>query len=122
MKKKDFNSRLVYSTDLGRICPDCNQPSKACICKKTKAHTNLEKEEKITVERSTKGRKGKGVTLIKGLALEGPALKALAKQLKQKCSTGGTVKNNVIELQGNHREVLVGFLKSLGHKAVKAGG
>jgi len=74
------------------------------------------------VERSTKGRKGKGVTLINGLPLEGMSLKEFAKKLKQKCGTGGTVKNGVIEIQGDHRDLLVDHLKMLGYKAVKAGG
>jgi translation initiation factor 1 len=74
------------------------------------------------VERSVKGRKGKGVTLITGLPLEGPSLKELAKKLKQKCGTGGTVKKGVIEIQGDHRDFLTDHLKTLGYKAVKAGG
>ena len=77
---------------------------------------------KVRVERSTKGRKGKGVSLISGLPLEGAALKELARKLKQKCGTGGTVKNNVIEIQGDHRDVLVELLNTLGYKAVRAGG
>jgi len=77
---------------------------------------------KIRVERSTKGRKGKGVSLIRGLPLEGASLKELAKKLKQKCSTGGTVKNGMIEIQGDHRDLLVEYLNTLGYKAVKAGG
>jgi translation initiation factor 1 len=74
------------------------------------------------VERSTKGRKGKGVTLIRGIPLEGTFLKEFAKKLKQKCGTGGTVKNGVIEIQGDRRDLLVEYLKTLGYKAVKAGG
>jgi len=74
------------------------------------------------VERSTKGRKGKGVTLITGLPLEGQSLKELAKRLKQKCGTGGAIKNGVIEIQGDHRDLLTEHLNSLGYKAIKAGG
>lgn len=74
------------------------------------------------MERSTKGRKGKGVTLINGLPLEGTPLKEFAKKLKQKCGTGGTVKNGVIEIQGDHRDLLVDHLNMLGYKAVKARG
>lgn len=74
------------------------------------------------MERSTKGRKGKGVTLVTGLPLENNSLKELAKKLKQKCGTGGTVKNGVIEIQGDHRDLLVESLNTLGYKAIKAGG
>ena len=74
------------------------------------------------MERSTKGRKGKGVCLITGLPLENHSLKALAKELKQKCGSGGAVKNGVIEIQGDHRDILIEHLKARGYKAVKAGG
>lgn len=120
MKNRDSNSRLVYSTESGRICPSCGKPSTKCICKKTQ--TSPGGDGKIRVERSFKGRKGKGVTLITGLPLENNSLKELAKKLKQKCGTGGTVKNGVIEIQGDHRELLTEHLISLGYKPKKAGG
>lgn len=122
MKNRDTNSKLVYSTELGRICPSCGKHSAECICRKNKAHTNHKADGKIRVERSTKGRKGKGVTLITGLPLEGQSLKELAKRLKQKCGTGGAIKNGVIEIQGDHRDLLTEHLNSLGYKAIKAGG
>lgn len=122
MKNRDANSKLVYSTELGRICPSCGKQSAECICKKKKTQPMPKSDGKIRVERSTKGRKGKGVSLISGLPLEGRSLKELAKKLKQKCGTGGTVKNGVIEIQGDHRNVLIEHLKTLGYKAVKAGG
>jgi len=123
LKNRESNSKLVYSTELGRICPSCGKQSAECICKKKKPHnTNHKGDGKIRVERSTKGRKGKGVTLISGLPFEGTSLKELSKKLKQKCGTGGTVKNGVIEIQGDHRDLLVEHLNTLGFKAVKAGG
>ncbi len=117
MKDRDFNSKLVYSTEFGKICPFCGKQSAKCICKKKKTHTIPKGDGKIRVERSTKGRKGNGVSLISGLPLEGSSLKELAKKLKQKCGTGGTVKNGVIEIQGDHRDLLVEHLKTLGYKA-----
>lgn len=75
----------------------------------------------VRVERSTKGRKGKGVCLIKGIPLEGAQLKELAKQLKQLCGTGGTIKNSVIEIQGDHEDMLIEELNKLGYNAKKAG-
>lgn len=122
LKNRDSNSKLVYSTESGRICPSCGKQSAECTCKKKNTHTIPKGDGKIRVERSTKGRKGKGVTLISGLPLEGASLKELAKKLKQKCGTGGTVKNGVIEIQGDHRDLLLEHLKTLGYKAVKAGG
>ncbi len=108
---KDDDSRLVYSTETGRVRPS------------DKKDKSIPKSDgKVRVERSTKGRKGKGVSLIKGLALENAQLKELAKKLKQKCGTGGTIKNNVIEIQGDHRDFLVQELNRLGYKAKKAGG
>ncbi|MDM8536257.1 translation initiation factor Sui1 [Desulfobacterales bacterium HSG17] len=121
MKYRDSNSKLVYSTESGSICPSCGKQSAECICKKHK-RTISKGDGKIRVERSTKGRKGKGVSLISGIPLEGSSLKELAKKLKQKCGSGGTVKNGVIEIQGDHRDLLVEHLKTLGYKAVKAGG
>nr|WP_321401142.1 translation initiation factor Sui1 [uncultured Desulfobacter sp.] len=122
MRNQDSNSRLVYSTESGRICPTCGKQSAQCICKKKKSHNSPKGDGKIRVERSTKGRKGKGVILITGLPLEGTALQELAKKLKQKCGTGGTVKNGIIEIQGDHRDLLTEHLNSLGYKAKKAGG
>jgi len=122
LKNRDSNSKLVYSTELGKICPSCGKQFAECICKKKKNYTIPKGDGKIRVERSTKGRKGKGVSLISGLPLEHPSLKELAKKLKQKCGTGGTVKNGVIEVQGDHRDFLVEHLNTLGYKAVKAGG
>lgn len=122
LKNRDSNSRLVYSTESGRICPSCGKQATGCVCKEKKTHSSPAGDGKIRVERSTKGRKGKGVTLITGLPLENDALKALSKKLKQKCGTGGTVKNGVIEIQGDHREGLTEYLNSLGYKAKKAGG
>ncbi len=121
MKLGDNNSRRVYSTEFGRMCPSCGKHSANCICKKQK--NNLPKNDgKVQIERSTRGRKGKGVCIISGNPLEDARLKALAKSLKQKCGTGGTVKNGVIEIQGNHRDTLVAALNELGYKAIKAGG
>jgi len=121
MKDRESNSRLVYSTQFGEMCPSCGKQSTECRCKKKKTHTISKGDGKIRVERSTKGRKGKGVSLISGLPLEGPSLKEFAKKLKQKCGTGGTVKNGVIEIQGDHREFLVEHLNTLGYAAIKAG-
>ena len=122
MKDRYANSKLVYSTEFGKICSFCGKQSAESICKKKKKYTIPKGDGKIRVEKSTKGRKGKGVSIISGLPLEGSSLKELAKKLKQQCGTGGTVKNGVVEIQGDHRDFLVEHLNTLGYKAVKAGG
>lgn len=110
---------LVYSTDTGRICPDCRQPQANCQCGKKTAPVG---DGIVRVSRETKGRKGKGVTLVKGLALDEAALTALGKQLKAACGSGGTVKDWVIEIQGDHIERVIEFLKKAGHTVKRAGG
>jgi len=76
----------------------------------------------VRVSRQTKGRKGKGVTIITGVPLAGSDLKDLAKTLKQRCGSGGTVKDGVIEIQGDHRDVLVVELSKKGWVVKKSGG
>lgn len=75
----------------------------------------------VRVSRETKGRAGKGVTLVKGLALEATALAALGKQLKTACGSGGTVKDGVLEVQGDHCERIIEMLKSQGLVVKRAG-
>lgn len=76
----------------------------------------------VRVSRETKGRAGKGVTLITGLPLNAADLDALATQLKKRCGCGGTVKHGVIEIQGDHRDTIVAQLVDLGYRAKRAGG
>lgn len=114
------SSGLVYSTDAGRMCPDCRQPVAACRC--GQAAPKAPTDGVVRVSRETKGRAGKGVTLVKGLALDDVALQALGKQLKTACGSGGTVKDGVIEVQGDHCERVMALLGALGHKVKRAGG
>lgn len=76
----------------------------------------------VRVSRETKGRGGKAVTLVKGLGLPADALTALGKQLKAACGSGGTVKEGVIEIQGDHIEKVMAALKAQGHTVKRAGG
>ena len=117
--KSNKNSGLVYSTGFGKMCPGCNKPVKQCSCKQKQI---VPKDGIVRLMRETKGRKGKGVTLINGLASDPAALKKLAKTLKQKCGSGGSVKNGVIEIQGDHRNTLEKELVRLGYKVKRAGG
>ena len=119
IKKSLSTSGLVYSTETGRMCPGCRQPAAACVCK-AKA---LPKTDGVArVSRSTKGRGGKTVTLINGLALDEPGLIQLGKQLKAACGSGGTVKDGVIEVQGDHCETVMQALLKQGHTAKRTGG
>lgn len=114
-------SRAVYSTESGRLCPDCSKALKACVCRELQSQ-EVKGDGVVRVSRETKGRKGKGVTLVSGLPLAENELKALAKQLKQHCGTGGSLKSGVIEIQGDHRDKLVERLTKEGYQAKKAGG
>jgi len=118
------NSRLVYSTETGKICTSCQRPVSECACKKKKSRsqTNIKIDGIIRVQREVKGRKGKTVTTVSGFQLADDEIKNLAAQLKRHCGTGGSVKDGVIIIQGDHRETLVTELKNRGFKANIAGG
>ena len=111
---------LVYSTDAGRMCPDCRQPVASCTCRQ--APPRPVGDGTARVSRESKGRGGKTVTLVRGLALDDAALAALGKQLKAACGSGGTVKDGVIEVQGDHCERVMALLQAQGHKVKRAGG
>ena len=104
---------LVYSTETGRTCPGCGHPVRQCCCSNKIPQKG---DTVVRVSRETKGRKGSGVCLITGLPLNDAELKKLARELKKKCGSGGTVKNGVIEIQGDHREILAEALIKLGFK------
>ncbi len=117
MGSDNSNSRLIYSTDFGSACPDCGKPKKGCICRKIKKTTAPEASGAVRVRYESAGRKGKGVTLITGLHLSEEKFLELSKKLKQQLATGGTVKDFVIELQGDQREKVVQALRKLGYAA-----
>ena len=118
------NSRLVYSTESGKICPLCQKPVSECGCKKKKSRsqTNIKYDGVIRVQREVKGRKGKTVTTVFGFQVNDDELKNLAAHLKRRCGTGGSVKDGVIIIQGDHRDTLITELKNRGFKAKIAGG
>jgi translation initiation factor 1 len=119
-------SGLVYSTETGRICPDCSQPVAQCQCAANKkamvAASSASADGIVRVQRETKGRGGKSVTVVRGLALDAVALAALAKQLKAACGSGGTVKDGVIEVQGDHVVALIAALQKRSYSVKRAGG
>ena len=111
------NSRLVYSTETGRIKPE---PSKQKTT--TPRARDPQGDGIVRLHRETKGRGGKAVTRISGLPLAGKELKALAKQLKQLCGTGGSVNEEGLIIQGDQREKLKPALEAKGYKVKLAGG
>ncbi|SDZ96836.1 translation initiation factor 1 (eIF-1/SUI1) [Desulfuromusa kysingii] len=115
------NSRLVYSDEMGSTCKNCGHPLQKCHCNQ-QPDKHPKSDGIVRIQRETKGRKGKGVTILTGIPLNGPELKSLAKTLKQKCGTGGTIKNGVIEIQGDHRDLLFDLLSAKGWQVKKAGG
>lgn len=120
MKHSKSAGGLVYSTEHGRMCPACRRPIAECTCS-AKSSTPVS-DGIVRVSRETKGRKGKGVTLIKGLTLDAAGLVQLGKQLKTACGSGGTVKDGIIEIQGDHCERVMEMLKLKGWTVKRAGG
>ncbi len=118
--KKNKNGGLVYSSGQGRMCPGCSKPVSGCLCQKKKP--SPKGDGVVRVQRETKGRKGKGVTLITGVPLEGEELKKFSQELKKKCGCGGTLKDGVIEIQGDQRDLLIEELKKHGWTVKRAGG
>ena len=121
MKESSSNHLgIVFSTSQGRMCPTCTKPIADCAC--CPGSEGPLGDGHVRVSRETKGRKGKGVTLVSGLPVDAKDLQKLAKQLKRKCGAGGTVKDGVIEIQGEHRDLLLQELQALGYGAKRAGG
>lgn len=125
-------SGLVYSTEKGRLCPDCGQAVARCDCPRVKsgggANRNaaplknpVPKDGIVRVGRETKGRKGKGVTLILGVPVAPAELAELCTRLKKKCGSGGAVKEGVIEIQGDHRDTIVDEITAQGWTVKRIG-
>jgi translation initiation factor 1 len=119
MRSSNPNGGLVYSTDAGRMCPGCRRPVAQCACRQAPPPAG---DGIVRVFFETKGRGGKGVTVVRGLGLDDAGLAPIAKQLKAACGVGGTVKDGAIELQGEHRDRVVALLQSQGRTVRKAGG
>ncbi len=107
---KDNNSRLVYSTETGRI----DEPKTEAVRPKG--------DGIVRIQRQTSGRKGKGVCLITGIDADDATLTTLAAELKKKCGCGGALKDGVIEIQGDKRDLIKSLLEAKGMKVKLAGG
>ncbi|MCT8247785.1 stress response translation initiation inhibitor YciH [Proteus faecis] len=106
----DNNSRLVYSTDTGRIKEEAQKPVRP-------AGDGI-----VRIQRQTSGRKGKGVCVVSGIDLDDTELAKLAAELKKKCGCGGSVKDGLIEIQGDKRDLIKSLLEAKGMKVKLAGG
>ncbi len=119
-RKKASSSRLVFSTDGGRLCPQCQRKLPDCAC--GKSAPGIVGDGVARIRRETKGRGGKAVTVIEGLPVSPALLKDTAKRLKQRCGVGGAVKEGNIEIQGDQRAACKEVLEAMGHKVKLAGG
>jgi translation initiation factor 1 len=113
--KRTEETTLVYSSETGRVGHGASKPRGTQPSKPPADGT-------IRLRREVKGRGGGTVIVITGIPLKGEALKDLAGALKKRCGCGGTVKEGVIEIQGDHRETLLKELESRGYQVKLAGG
>ena len=111
---------LVYSTEGGRMCPACRRPVAQCTCRQ--AAQAPAGDGIARVLRETKGRGGKAVTVVRGVPVDGAALVKLGQDLKAACGSGGTVKDGIIEVQGDHVEKIMALLQQRGFRTKRAGG
>ena len=121
MAKHDrSSSRPVYSTETGRLCPQCHRPVAGCVCGRDRPAGSG--DGIVRIRRETKGRGGKAVSVVEGLPLAENDLKELAKQLKKRCGVGGSAKAGCIEIQGDARELIKTELEKRGYTVKLAGG
>ncbi|MBQ0958296.1 stress response translation initiation inhibitor YciH [Ideonella sp. 4Y11] len=117
------DSRPVYSTDTGRLCPGCAQPVALCRCREqARAAARPAGDGTVRVSREVAGRGGKVVTVVRGLPGSDAELAATAKALKAACGSGGTLKDGVLEIQGEQRDKVVAWLQARGLSVKRAGG
>jgi translation initiation factor 1 len=116
----DGGSVPVWSSEKGRLCPGCGEAATACACRKKSVAASP--DGIVRVGRETKGRGGKSVITVTGAPVDADGLQKLVAELKKRCGTGGTVKDGVIEIQGEHRETIVVELEMRGWKVKKSGG
>jgi translation initiation factor 1 len=118
-----MSGSVVWSSEHGRMCPACRRALKECVCRASGGGPRGKAADAVVrVGRQTKGRRGKGVTVVTDVPLPSADLTKLAKALKKRCGSGGTVKDGVIEIQGDHRDAIVAELEKQGFRTKRAGG
>ncbi len=127
MAREGSGDRLVYSSEQGRVCPECGRSESRCKCRGKGARARIKARDEaaaakdsdgiVRVGRSTKGRRGKIVSTVTGVLLGDEELRELAGELKRRCGTGGALKDGVIEIQGDHRDTLIAELEKHGFTA-----
>lgn len=122
MRRTNSTGTLVYSTETGRVNKESGKSTPNRTGLVQQGGTCNPADGIVRISRETKGRKGAGVTLVRGLDLAPELLKAMAGQLKQRCGSGGTIKDGIIEIQGDHRQLLLVELAKQGFKVKLAGG
>ena len=116
---KKIETGIVYSSQYGKMCPECGKPVSNCICTQNSSGQS-NSNGIVRIRREVKGRKGKTVTTVTGVPANN--INELARKLKQKCGTGGSVKDGIIIIQGDFRDKLTVFLEDEGFTVKKAGG
>jgi len=122
MKSRSPLGGLVYSTDAGRMCPACRKAIAQCACSKSTSTPVAPGDGIVRISRETKGRGGKAVTVIRGLATDAATLETMARQLRVACGSGGAVKDGAVEVQGEHCDKIAALLTAQGRKVKRAGG
>ena len=118
MKRRDGGG-VVWSSEGGSACPDCGRPRDACACGREQTPAG---DGTVRIHRETKGRRGRAVTVVRGLALAAGELDDLARELKRACGVGGSVKDGAVEIQGDQREKVAALLRERGYTVKLAGG
>ncbi len=122
MPPPDSNSRLVYSTDGGRVAPSAPTGTRRPGQQARPAAQAAPDDGVVRISRDSRGRRGKTATTITGLPGDEAALDAVLKQLKQACGAGGSRQGRTLEIQGDHRQRLLDALSAMGHRVKLAGG
>jgi len=116
------SSKLVYSTDGDNQCPVCAKALHKCRCSEQAQEPEKNTDGIVRIQRESKGRGGKQVTLVSGLDSQTTDLKKLAKAMKAHAGSGGSIKNGIVEIQGDKRDVLKSFLEGKGFSVKTSGG
>jgi translation initiation factor 1 len=120
MNKND--NPTVYSTESGRMCPECGHPKDKCVCKNRNHVSSGFTSEFIRVRREKQGRAGKEVTVIRNIPGSPETIRNYVSEIKKNCAAGGAIKDGMIIIQGDHVDFVLHYFKEIGFKIKKDGG